>query len=246
MKKNLLRIPVDSHGLHKNTFNFPSLLTMRFMETTPVFCKAYRKDEKINLNAGMMSRLNPLPQPAFCTGRYNFKAIFVPFKYVYKPWYYFDNGTEYLDSTGSLSIPSKASYTLAKHFAYALMNCFVPLVKPAVDVNFPDLEIISGPNISDRTQYDFTDAGCRVIKILHMLGYSPSMDLTDSQEINILKLLCYIRAYLDYYFPASYVGNYQYNNIAARIKREVSFYDANEMCYILEALYYCSAIFRSI
>ena len=99
-------VPVASHGLHKHNYNFPWLSSLNFCDVMPCYYNPVRKGERDNPSAGVFSQLMPIVHNAFATGRYNFKAIFVPYKFVWRPWYAFDQSTEYL-SNGVPTLPQR-------------------------------------------------------------------------------------------------------------------------------------------
>ena len=84
MVQKLARVPIAKHGLHAHKYNFPFLGSFRFMEVTPVYSNYLRIGEKDNPRFSLFSRLNPLTNAAFVTGRYKYQAFFCPFKYVFR------------------------------------------------------------------------------------------------------------------------------------------------------------------
>ena len=94
-ENKIAKVPVASHGLHRHPYNYPWLSSINFGDVMPCYINTLRKGERDLPKAGLFSQLMPIAHNAFATGRYNFKAIFVPYKLVWRPWYSFDQQTNY-------------------------------------------------------------------------------------------------------------------------------------------------------
>lgn len=254
----LTRVPVASHGLHNHKYNFPFLSSYNFMDVCPVFINPLRKGESIKVNGGAFSRLNPIVNPAFATGRYNFKAFFLPWRYIWKPWYHFDEGTEYHFSNGTTSIIGSVPYTTKGSMAYALVEAGVQTPyngatlwyevqgtggNPPADGTF-DFSFYDSSASPDTRYFVVTALGNQMLKVLGSLGYSPSWYMQDTKQVNIMPLLAYIRIYLDYYFPSQYVGGSVYDSIISVLQRErVGLASNNDMIAIVNALRRCLCLY---
>lgn len=235
MKENkIAKIPVASHGLHKHSYNYPWLSSINFCDVMPCYINTVRKGEHDHPKAGMFSQLMPIAHNAFATGRFNFKAIFVPYKLVWRPWYSFDQQTEFI-SNGQASTPN--------HYPFIYMGdlsaAFVSSLCSAGSQSQTDLIYRDGSN---DIRYIVTDTGRRVLRILMALGCTPSWIKGDKNKLNILPILCYLKAYADYYFPQNYVGNSYYNSIARFQERDTIDF-SSEASTILTAIEYCSKLF---
>lgn len=227
------RIPVASHGLHKHTYNYPWLSSINFGDVMPCYINTLRKGEKDSPKAGLYSQLMPIAQNAFATGRYNFKCVFVPFKMVWRMWYYFSEQTEF-HSNGSVYTPRRYPYLEHNVLSAALLSDTRLFTLDGSSTNY---DVISySPTSGVRKCYHVTAAGARVLRILGALGCMPSFNEDDSDPINILPILCYCKAFMDYYFPNNYVGNTYYRELSQLFEREdISF--NNIVDGVVSALY---------
>ena len=238
MENKTAKIPVASHGLHKHSYNYPWLSSINFGDVMPCYYNPIRKGERDNPSAGVFSQLMPIAHNAFATGRFNFKAIFVPYKLVWRPWYSFDQQQEYYVN-GTHFRPERYPYvtqsvlldTLLKHY------CVVP-----ADTSVHDFVVINSSSPDNHLYYNLTAAGRRIFRILTALGITPSFVIDDTTPINILSLMCYIKAYSDYYFPNNYVGDSHYITLSAFFDSEETAFDS--VCLqLLQALDICSLNF---
>lgn len=205
MENKIAKIPVASHGLHKHSYNYPWLSSINFGDVMPCYYNTIRKGESDSPKAGMYSQLMPIAHNAFATGRFNFKAIFVPYKLVWRPWYAFDQQTSF-SSNGSSYRPERYPYISQNVLLSSILSHFVG----AGSIDEYDIEVISSADPDSIRYYVFNDEGRRIFRILCALGCCPSFITDDGSPINILAILCYIKAYADYYFPNNYVGNNWY------------------------------------
>ena len=204
MENKIANVPVASHGLHKHNYNYPWLSSINFGDVMPCYINTLRKGERDFPTAGMYSQLMPILHNAFATGRFNFKSIFVPYKLVWRPWYSFDQQTDYV-SDGVSSKPTLYPYVSSKQFTLA----FIAQYCQQITTTAPYDIVLDGGQGSVTHYVVKNDAGRRVLRILGALGCTPSFvaDKDDNNTMNILAILCYIKAYSDYYYPNNYVGN---------------------------------------
>lgn len=202
-ENKVAKIPVASHGLHKHSYNYPWLSSLNFGDVMPCYINTIRKGERDNPKAGVFSQLMPIAHNAFATGRYNFKAIFVPYKLVWRPWYAFDQQTEFV-SNGQASVPSNYPFVTHSALSSAFVNNFCTIINVATEPF--DIKVVNPANQSQNAIYRVNDDGRPILRILGALGCVPSFVLNDIEHINILPILCYLKAYYDYYFPNNYVG----------------------------------------
>ena len=216
-ENKIARIPIASHGLHKHTYNYPWLSSINFGDVMPCYINTIRKGEKDTPKAGMYSQLMPIAHNAFATGRFNFKAIFVPFKFVWKPWYAFDQQTSYYASDGTNFIPNRYPYIYHSDLSNAIIAEYC--TQSTSDNYDVALYFAQG----DTRYYLLNAAGRRVLRVLGALGCMPNFVYPDkTHTINILPILCYIKAYCDYYFPNNYVGNTLYRDAMSLLELEAT------------------------
>lgn len=238
-----VRIPVESHGLHPHKYNAPYLGTGNFMQAFPVYYQELRIGENDHPNIALFSRLNPVTVPAFVTGRYNFKSFFVPYTFVFRPWYHFDRGIEYKKVDGEFETYAKAPYCLMEELNKAFIadsNLCEALQNPVEENEYDFMWFVA---VNNYTPYRCKRAGTEVLKILNGLGYAPTWCQSDKTEVNILTILAYIRVMLDNYFPGQYVGTSLYKDFEHAIQPEKSHYDQADMVLILRTLRYLAQIY---
>lgn len=241
------KIPVSSHGLHKHKYNYPWLSSINFGDVMPCYYNTIRKGEKDHPKAGMASQLMPVEHNAFATGRYNFKAIFVPYKFVWRPWYSFDTHTEFV-SNGSSSFITSYPFVSQGVLSNAFITSYCG-VGSSTDYDIAYATIAGG--VTSTSYYKVSDTGRRILRILMALGSTPSFVSPDSNTVNILPILCYLKAFADYYFPNNYVGNTAYKNIDSLFKLDTVDY-SSYISNILSAIdiasvnFYDSSIFDNV
>lgn len=205
-----VKIPVESHGLHKHSTNVPRLFTTNFFEHIPVFCQDFEKGNRIKYRYSFFNRLNPLPVPALVTGETRLYGFFVPYESIFKGWYDFNARTEHTFSDGSTARISTARYVnmgrLNKAFIENSLLCSAMTGQSGYDFQYMDSSNVV-------TSYVFTSFGTVVYKVLCALGLPLSFYEADVLEPNCLKVLGYIRLMYDHFFPLQYVGNAASQNI---------------------------------
>lgn len=233
-ENKVAKVPVASHGLHKHSYNYPWLSSINFGDVMPCYINTVRKGERDHPKAGVFSQLMPIAHNAFATGRYNFKAIFVPYVLVWRPWYAFDQQTEFV-SNGATSIPGRYPFVTQGAFSLSFItNYCVAGTSSDYDIRY----YASGTS----SFYLVTAAGRRVLRILGALGCMPSFVDKDSNTVNILPILCYIKAFADYYFPNNYVGNLAWLDIVRFQDRDTIAFDS-DVNDLLTAVEHCSVNF---
>lgn len=227
-------IPVASHGLHKHAYNYPWLGSMNFCEVLPCYINTLRAGERDEPSGGLFSQLMPILHNAFVTGRYNFKAIYVPFFRVWRPWTAFVEQTEFNYGDGIFAIPDAYPYVVSKD----LNNAFCDPDNGFVYAGSQTNADIAMSYIPDPPQYFVvSEKGQRVLKILMALGITPNWVANDKTRLNILAGMCYIKAFADYYFPNQYVGNSDYHTLSLFFNTDNT---AHQAINFLNALNICS------
>ena len=206
-ENKIAKIPVASHGLHKHDYNYPWLSSINFGDVMPCYINTIRKGERDNPKAGVFSQLMPIAHNAFATGRFNFKAIFVPYKLVWRPWYSFDQETDFVSGGVTTRV---TAYPYVEHGI--LGNAFFDVANGYVtaDGNVDNFDVVEYENGTTSYYYHLTDSGRRVVRILGALGCMPSFIKGDKHTLNVLPIMCYLKAFADYYFPNNYIGNTAY------------------------------------
>lgn len=238
-ENKVAKVPVASHGLHRHPYNYPWLSSINFGDVMPCYINTVRKGERDSPKAGVYSQLMPIAHNAFATGRFNFKAIFVPYKLVWRPWYSFDQQTEFV-SNGVTSTPGRYPYVTHG----TLSARFLALYGTTSGASSTVYDIILAQTGTNGTPYLVNDAGRRILRILGALGCMPSFIDKDDATLNILPIMCYLKAFADYYFPNNYVGNTAWLKLVKWFDRDTIAFTANtDSDMLLEALEVASVNF---
>lgn len=238
-ENKVAKVPVASHGLHRHPYNYPWLSSINFGDVMPCYINTVRKGERDTPKAGVYSQLMPIAHNAFATGRFNFKAIFVPYKLVWRPWYSFDQQTEFV-SNGATSTPGRYPYVTHG----TLSAQFLSLYGTTSGASTTVYDIILAQTGTNGTPYLVNDAGRRILRILGALGCMPSFIEKDDNSLNILPIMCYLKAFADYYFPNNYVGNNAWLKLVKWFDRDtIAFTAATDSQQLLEALEVASVNF---
>lgn len=241
-----VNVPIADHGVHSHPFNYPYVGSGRFMEVFPTYYEPLKKGESSIAKGGFYSLLLPLAQSAFFTGRYHFKGVFVPYTYVFRPWYEFQESKKYHNSAGDdvrySQAPNCGHDTLTKRFIH-LANGLVTLVSnPSTSPYNYDISVTDGT--ANYTYYKLTSKGARVLKVLNGLGIAPLWVINTKEPCLLINVLCYIKGFLDVYWPGQYVDTQRFEALQAAIKPEEFDYNNNDAVdAILNALGYCSSMF---
>lgn len=203
-ENKIAKVPVASHGLHKHSYNYPWLSSMNFGNVMPCYINPLRKGERDNPHAGVFSQLMPIAHNAFATGRYQFKCVFVPYKLVWRPWYSFAEQTKF-NSDGVHTVPGAYPFVSHAALSTAFLSAYCNVVTAPADT-----DIVFSTGVNQSTYYQVKNTqGRAILRILGALGCTPSFIDKDNSTINILPILCYLKAFSDYYFPNQYFNNAQ-------------------------------------
>lgn len=241
-----VEVPIEDHGIHSHPFNYPYVGSARFMEVFPTYYEPLKRDETSIVKGGFYSLLLPLAQSAFFTGRYHFKGVFVPYTFVFRPWYEFQESKKFHNSAGEdvrySQAPNCLHETLTKSFV-KLSNGLVTLVSNPQTSPY-NYDIVVSDGTANYLHYKLTTKGARVLKVLNGLGIAPLWMVNSKEPCLLINVLCYIKGFLDVYWPGQYVDTQRYEALQAAIKPEAYDYnDADSVDAILNALAYCSTMF---
>lgn len=82
--------------------SFQNLYSADFGELRPVACYEVLADDKWRIAQNSITKVAPMPAPAFTRLKQNFYSFFVPNQIIWKHWNdFFTNGTAYLDTYGN-------------------------------------------------------------------------------------------------------------------------------------------------
>lgn len=215
---------------HRSKIALPSrvITTNDFGFSLPIFAREVIPGDKWSIKINSFTRLAPMPVPTYGDFRQVNRCFYVRFSSVWKPWadyfanrpYYDDSGTPHtfnkvptilntqlVQMFTGLGQWTKESKT---KFAYVVGTDFNSNLAPKCDFEIQDK--IDGGN--RRFQWNLTPLGRRLYTTLLNLGYKINFTnyfigsgyQYDKTEFSLLPLLCYIRAYYDYYLPSKYTN----------------------------------------
>lgn len=221
-------IPVADLPKKSRPLSAKTLATQSFFHLTPVLCKDLYVGDKLNVRGEMFSRLLPLRSPSFTTSDNFLRAFFVPYQYVQPSFIDYMENTMHANSVTAPSIVMNNRFCTNKDFTRAFFG------NSASQPSASTFAYTSGASatsydfkvtIDGSTQYYFlTELGALIYKVLLGLGYDFTCNVgtgvTLDEDINMLPLMCYIRVFLDWYFPKNYFATTQFANLNALLLRD--------------------------
>lgn len=217
-KRNRSKISLPSRVITTNDFGF----------SLPIFAREVIPGDRWKINIKSFTRLAPMPVPTYGDFRQVNRCFYVRFSNVWKPWNDFYSGRPYIDDNGV-----SHTFTSVPKFSNALLSSVFTGILPVAPyqgkyaysvgsdfegehfVSKCDFEVCTRvSNVNHIVQYNFTTEGRRLYTLLLNLGYKINFSGTfgsntvnhDQTEFSMLPLLCYMRAYYDYYLPSKYTN----------------------------------------
>lgn len=238
-KRNRSKIALPSRVITTNDFGF----------SLPIFAREVIPGDKWKINIQSFTRLAPMPVPTYGDFRQVNRCFYVRFSSVWKPWNDFYAGRPYVDDKGVsqmfTSVPSFSNNVLISiftgqtptapyqgKFAYSVGSDFEG-EKPTSKCDFEVCTRVT--NVNHIVQYNFTTEGRRIYSLLLNLGYkinfsgtfTPTSVKHDTTEFSMLPLLCYMRAYYDYYLPSKYTNTSSLRKYFEIIDWDINFQNIN-------------------
>lgn len=216
-KRNRSKIALPSRVITTNDFGF----------CLPIFAREVIPGDKWKINIKSFTRLAPMPVPTYGDFRQVNRCFYIRFSNVWKPWNDFYAGRPYVDDKGiSHDFTSVPSITNSNLISVFTNNDYTPdyVGKYAICVgNNKSGEVVSkcdfevcykSNDMNYISQYNFTYEGRRLYTLLLNLGYKINFSgqweskrvAFDNTTFSLLPLLCYMRAYYDYYLPSKYTN----------------------------------------
>lgn len=210
-QRNRSKIALPSRVITTNDFGF----------CLPIFAREVIPGDRWKINLKSFTRLAPMPVPTYGDFRQVNRCFYVRFSNVWKPWNDFYAGRPYVNDRGVPHAFETVPYVTNE----ILCNIFIPLWQGegATDTIFTrlvgstDTKLVTTCDFEYTVttpslkvwQYNFTSLGRRLYTLLLNLGYKLNFDYgsdtrRDKTRFSLLPLLCYVRAYYDYYLPSKY------------------------------------------
>lgn len=201
----------------KFQFNPSHITTTDFFKLSPVFCREVIPGEEIKVDMMSFARLDPLPVPTFGHARMYNRAFFVPYRTIFRQWNEFITDSLASDGRGGVglvpNVPTVSNADLVQLFTRN--NDFA-----TVSQSEPETYDFFG---SGGAGYiTLTPLGRQAYKVLRSLGYDiywsngtsgDPMSEFYNQEFSALRILAVAKIFIDWYYPAQYVGDSDYNLI---------------------------------
>lgn len=156
------------------------------------------------------SLLQPVLNPCFGRARVNLRYFYVPYRLV------FPNANEFFTDT----IASNVGYSSLVNMSPSVSNSvLIDVVRHGVIGNDRFCVPVTDPNSISAGAYDFvfsgdyyayTFVGRNFYSLLRALGYDIIWDDKDDQDYSALSLLCYAKAFLDWYSNSQYLDSNEY------------------------------------
>lgn len=217
-KRNRSKIALPSRVITSNDFGF----------SLPIFAREVIPGDRWKINIKSFTRLAPMPVPTYGDFRQVNRCFYVRFSNVWKPWNDFYSGRPYVDDTGHshyfTEVPSFTNNLMISIFTGATITApYQGKFAYSVGSDFDgehftskcDFEVCTRKtDVNHIVQYNFTSEGRRIYSLLLNLGYKINFAGTftsssvkhDTTKFSLLPLLCYMRAYYDYYLPSKYTN----------------------------------------
>ena len=238
-KRNRSKIALPSRVITTNDFGF----------SLPIFAREVIPGDNWKINIKSFTRLAPMPVPTYGDFRQVNRCFYVRFSNVWKPWNDFYAGRPYVDDKGIsheyTSVPSFTNNLLISiftgqtptapyqgKFAYSVGSDF----EGEHFTNKCDFEVCTRiTNVNHIVQYNFTTEGRRIYSLLLNLGYKINFAGTftsntvkhDTTSFSMLPLLCYMRAYYDYYLPSKYTNTSSLRKYFEIVDWDITFQNVN-------------------
>lgn len=198
----------------------------------PIFAREVIPGDQWHLDISSFLRLSPLSVPTYASIRQTVRAFYVRFSSVWLPWNDFYAGRPYVNNGVSYnfdSVPQIGNEVLVDFFASN---------SDEITTGVADFSAMRRVSETDEVlkKFRFRDDYRRMYSLLLNLGYkinwvtySASGQMQhDGTPFSLLPILCYLRAYYDYYLPSRYTNTTTLRQIFDKVS-----YDSNDLKTIL-------------
>ena len=206
----------------------------------PIFAREVIPGDQWHLDISSFLRLSPLSVPTYASIRQTVRAFYVRFSNVWLPWNDFFAGRPYVNNGVSYnfsSVPQIDNDVIVDFFA---------VNSNEITQGTPDFSALVRVSDTDTVlkKFRFKDDYRRMYSLLLNLGYkinwvtysSTGQIISDDTSFSLLPILCYLRAYYDYYLPSRYTNTTTLRQIFDKVS-----YDAadlkNILGYVRDTLY---------
>lgn len=198
----------------------------------PIFAREVIPGDQWHLDISSFLRLSPLSVPTYASIRQTVRAFYIRFSSVWLPWNDFYAGRPYVNNGVSYNFDTVPQIENSQIVDFFAKN------STEVTTGTSDFEAIVRVSPEDEVikKFRFKDDYRRMYSLLLNLGYkinwviwSPNHQyVSDNTSFSLLPILCYLRAYYDYYLPSRYTNTSSLRQIFDKVM-----YDANDLQTIL-------------
>ena len=176
----------------------------------PIFAREVIPGDQWHLDISSFLRLSPLSVPTYASIRQTVRAFYVRFSSVWLSWNDFYAGRPYVNNGVSYNIDS------VPQIGNDVIVDFFASNSDEVTQGTSDFSALVRVSETDTVlkKYRFRDDYRRMYSLLLNLGYklnwvtysSTGQIIPDGSLFSLLPILCYLRAYYDYYLPSRYTN----------------------------------------
>ena len=192
------------------------LTTCNFSQLRPTYYRELYLGDKFKVNMDVTAFTAPMVVPPMGVAHLKSRAFFVPYRLVWKYFneFYSRKKINIGNTLYNPQLPYFTSTDLVENFLSFSSSSHgrdtITLVTPnnaddAADTS--DIILQNSPGVYNTVLcYNFTAFGRQIYSIFKSLGYSWNWEnYSNGVDLNALPILCFLRAYLDYYVPASFL-----------------------------------------
>lgn len=200
-------IPVAASGINHFNLNCNHITTTDFTQLSPVYYRDLVLGDSISVKMDVSVFTAPLVVPPMGVCHVKSRAFFVPYRIIWR--HYIDFCNQHQVSNGIGLVDANLPLLTSEEFISMFIEPDFGLTEIIYYGSSSDVEqqqVVDFRHFYDDDRlsfigYRFTSKGRRIYKILRSLGYSWNWDY-NSIKLNPLPLLCFFRAYLDFYIPS--------------------------------------------
>lgn len=211
--------------------------TMDFMVLQPIYYRHLIPGQSISVDLRTFIRMAAMPVPTFGDASLHLSAYFVPYRQVCPYFDSFITDSVYVPHNGQNSfIPSRVPVFANSSIVELFSNTSYGYVSTATGTTF-DIKVKTSASAS--SSFNFTPDGRQVFKVLTALGYRFQWTKVSgvSQTFNALPILCFLRAYLDYYWPYQYRDLPEYKVLETLLRYDTEHtYTTADLRHILDVV----------
>lgn len=197
------------------------LTTCNFSQLRPSYYREMYIGDKFKIKMDLTAFTAPLVVPPMGIAHLKSRALFVPYRQVWKYFndFYDRKKVNKGNTLYSPLLPIFTNDTFVNDFINFRSSShgrdLVILVDEVMEEDaYADIYYQNGPILH---KYNFTPFGRQIYAFLRSLGYSFTWTPEVVTEFSALPILCVMKAYLDYYVPASFIQTHPINGFLNEI-----------------------------